>query len=258
MSRRTSSLFLLAVLLTLPAAAHAQLGGLTKRVKIPRVASSPAEKPASDQPARPAAPVIDAPMVDRLIAGLTAEGAALDRAGNGARAQADAAKAAQAPAQQAWMDKIQAQEECKDQHHEKDAETATRERLNNEASAAQDRGDTKKAEQLNAQADKLEQGINARAEAACKAVGPTDADYKAATANQNLPDEWSARRSAADTAARAGAAAAKLSPASYGQVKEIVQLQLKNPGKAGLNAAEAAAVEAKRPELIALFKGVGA
>jgi hypothetical protein len=258
MPRRLSSLLLSIALLVLPVAAHAQLGGLTRRVKLPRVATGQPEKPASDQPVRPIAPVINAAMVDQLLAGLTAESASLDQIGSAARTRAEAAKTAQVAPQQAWLDKVMHHEECKDQHHESDSETANRERLNAQASSAQDRGDKKKAEQLNAQADKLEQEINARAEAACTSLAPTDADYKAATANQDIPDEWQARRSAADTAARAGAAVAKLSPASYAQVKELVTLQLRNPGKAGLSAAEAAAIDAKRADLSVLLRAVGA
>ncbi|MEO8635807.1 MAG: hypothetical protein ABI587_11075 [Gemmatimonadales bacterium] len=47
MPRRVASLLLLVTMLVLPSAAHAQLGGLTGRVTLPRVAVDQPEKPAA-------------------------------------------------------------------------------------------------------------------------------------------------------------------------------------------------------------------
>lgn len=258
------ALTLLLVLASLPTVAQAQLGGLSKRVK-DRVTGATAraeEKPAQDEPARAAAPTLNPATVDQFVAGLKVERKTLDDARARVTAGQQQVANAQAARSKAWQDQQQKYSDCQNEKLEQHPKQPQRDSVQQAMAVARLKGQKPQAEALHSRLQKLEQEIQTDAEAACAQYKTDEKDMLAAftptESEKNQPSEYETMRAAGDTAIILGARAAGMSPRQYGQVKEAVMAQLKAPGKAGLNPAEAAAVDARRDELADLLKAVGA
>jgi hypothetical protein len=241
MSRPVAAGFALALLLTVPASAHAQLGGLVKKAK-DKIAAPAATTQSTDQPARLPGPEITSTVVDHLLLGLKAEKDARDRAAatEQVRRQKDA---------EAQMDPQTRYYSCIADAQQKDPKFADMQKLGKDAQDASNKGDQNKAMDLAMQMQPLQLQIQARAESSCVqlkpgAAAPTPTQKAIQTAPVVPPEE-------------AGAKAAGLTPVEYGQVKELIYTYLGYGKRAGLTDSEKRAVDPKRDQLKDGFKQIG-
>lgn len=253
----TLALLSLLALAILPATGHAQLGGLAKKAK--QAVAGKSEKPAADQPARSSAPTITTASVGSFINGLKAEQHVAD---SGRAAARDAKAKYEANAQagmQNWMDKSQKYSECTDEQADNHPRAAERKKLQTSAGMARYKGEEKKADSLAAAVEKLDRQIEADGEKACAKLKTTPEDLQKQMMNQPpQPDEYGMVQEAIDSSVKIGARTAGLSPYQYAQMKEAVVAYLQNPKKSGIAGDEAAAIDARKPELTVLLKAVGA
>ncbi|HWA15735.1 MAG TPA: hypothetical protein VG817_04835 [Gemmatimonadales bacterium] len=253
------SLALAALLLLafLPATSHAQLGGLAKKAR--QAALPKGEKPAADTPARSNAPAITTASVASFINGLKAE----QQVADSGRAAAQAAKtkydANSQGVMQNWMDKSQKYDECTDQHTDNDPRVAQRNKLQASAGVARYKGETKKADSLDAIREKMDAQIIADAEKACEKLKTTPEELQKTMMNQpQAPDEYSMVQEALDRSVKQGARTAGMTEYQYAQMKEAVVAYLKDPKKSGIRGEEASAIDGRRQELTSLLSAVGA
>jgi hypothetical protein len=240
MSRRVSAAIGLALLALLPAAGHAQLGGLIKKAK-DKVAP-PAAIQSTDQPARLPGPEITSAVVDHLLTGLKAEKEARDRA-------AAAEELRRQQEAEASMDPNARYYNCIAKAQEVDPRRAELEKLGKDGKDAADKGDTSKAMDIAMQMQPIQMQMQAHAESTCAAVKPgakqPTRTQKAIQAAPIVPPEES------------GASAAGLSKVDYGQVKELIYTYLGYGKRAGLTDSEKHAVDPKREQLKDALKQVG-
>ncbi len=240
MSRPVATAFGLALLLTVPASGHAQLGGLIKKAK-DRVAP-PAATQSTDQPARLPGPELTSGMVDHLLLGLKAEKDADERsaASEQERRQQEA---------ESKMDPQTRYYSCISAAQQKDPAMADLEKLAKDGNAAADKGDHAKAMDLALQMQPLQLRLQARAESSCASLKPgaksPTRTQKAIQAAPIVPPE------------EAGAAAAGLTTVEYGQAKELVYTYLGYGKQAGLSESERRAVDPKRAQLTEALKLIG-
>jgi hypothetical protein len=253
----TLALMALMLLAFLPATGQAQLGGLAKKAK--QAVAPKAERPAADTPARSSAPNITSASISSFINGLKAEQQVADSgraAAKDAKAKYDANSQG---AMQNWMDKSQKYDECTDEHTDNDSRKAQRNKLQTSAGMARYKGETRKADSLDAIREKLDAQIIADAEKACEKLKTSPEELQKTMMNQpQPPDEYSMVQEALDRSVKKGAQTAGMSDYQYAQMKEAVVAYLKEPRKSGITGSEAAAIDARRPELTALLSAVGA
>lgn len=253
----TLALVALLFLALVPSTGHAQLGGLARKAK--QAVAGKGEKPAADTPARASSPTITTASVASFIDGLKAE----QHFADSGRAAAKAAKAKyDADAQsgvQNWMNASQKYDECTEDYSEKHPRKNERDRLQTSAGMARYKGETRKADSLTAVVEKIDEQILAETEKACEKLKVTPEDLQKQMMNQpQPPDEYGMVTAAVDSSIKIGAKTAGMNSYQYGQMKEAVVAHLQNPKKSGLSPEEAAAVEARKPELATLLKAVGA
>lgn len=251
------ALLTLLALAVLPSTSHAQLGGLAKKAK--QAVAGKSEKPAVDQPAKASSVTITTASVASFISGLKAEQHVADSgraAAKEARAKYDAN--AQAGVQN-WMSQTQKYDECTDEHTDNDPRAKERQKVQTAAGMARYKGETKKADSLDAVREKLDAKIIADAEKACEKLKTTPEDLQKQMMNQPpQPDEYGMAQEAVDSSIKIGARTAGLTSYQYAQMKETVVAYLQNPKKSGVTGDEAAAIDARKPELAVLLKAVGA
>jgi hypothetical protein len=247
----------LLLLAFLPAAGHAQLGGLAKKAR--QAVAGKSEKPAADQPARASAPTITTASIASFVNGLRAE----QKFADSSRAAAHEAKAkydanAQG-AMQSWMEKSQKYSDCTSEAVDNHPRAAERKKLQTNTGLARYKGETSKADSLEVVLEKLTGQMEADAEKSCARLKTTPEDLQQQMMNQpQPPDEYGMVATAVDSSIKIGAMTAGLNAYQYGQMKEAVVSYLKEPKKSGIAGEEAAAIEARRPELMTLLKAVGA
>lgn len=247
----------LLLLAFLPSTGQAQLGGLARKAK--QAMAGKSEKPAADQPARASAPTITTASLASFVNGLKAE----QKFADSVRAAAKDAKAKYEAnsqgAMQSWMDRSQKYSDCTSEQEKSHPRKAERNKLQTSAGMARYKGETAKADSLAAVVEKLDRQIEADAEKACDKLKTTPEDLQKQMMNQpQPPDEYSMITAAVDSSIKIGAMTAGQNTYQYGQLKEAVVSYLKDPGKSGIAGAEAAAIEARKPELATLLKAVGA
>lgn len=226
------------MVLGMPARAEAQLGGLTKRAR--DRAAQAAGVQSTDEAARMPGPVLTAAVLDQVMTGLKAEKVARD------------AWAAEQARQQRLREQEEARQaaagnhsECLDRTMRADSNFAKAERLQREAQAAAQRGETAKAVQAAQQIQGLITLAQQNAEAKCKPAEPAAApEEQAVAAVQVNPDS-------------VGAKAAKMSATDYAQAKELLYTYLNFPQKAGLSADEKRVVDPKKAQIKDALKGAG-
>jgi hypothetical protein len=255
------------VILTCSSPAMAQLGGLVKKVPkppVPLVPSAPA--PAAAEPAAE----FTAELVDKMIAGLRAERAALEketREAEAARARLAAAAATSDADQeervmammQANIEGQQKYDECLEAAMLKDPDYLKLERLEMQA---EDELDDEKAEKLEEQVSDLRATIRKRVEPACASLKSdlgnqmqqmVNADADKRRAEEEIISGVRQRATAA------GAAAAQSSVADYAKRKEA--LCVGSTTNAKINSGDRALLDARaadlRPALRAIGCGVG-
>ena len=226
------------LVLGLPARAEAQLGGLTKRAR--DRAAQAARVQSTDEPARMPGPVLTSAVLDQVMTGLKAEKVARD----------------QWAAEQARQQRLREQEEarqaaagnhaeCVDGAMRADSNFVKAEKLQRDAQAAAQRGETAKAVQAAQQIQGLIALAQQNAEAKCKSAQPAAApEEQAVAAVQVNPDS-------------VGAKAAKMSATDYAQAKELLYTYLNFPQKAGLSADEKRVVDPKKAQIKDALKGAG-
>jgi hypothetical protein len=253
----TLALVSLLALALLPATGHGQLGGLAKKAK--QAVAGKSEKPAADQPARSSAPTITTASMGSFINGLEAEQQVAD-SGRAAAKEAKAKyEANSAGAMQSWMDKSQKYSECTDEQADNHPRAAERKKLQTSAGMARYKGEDKKADSLASVVEKLDRQIEADGEKACAKLKTTPEDLQKQMMNQPAqPDEYAMVTEAVDSSIKIGARTAGMNPYQYAQLKEAVVAYLQNPKKSGIAGEEAAAIDARKPELTTLLKAVGA
>lgn len=241
----------------LPATGHAQLGGLAKKAK--QAVAPKAEKPASDTPARSSAPAITTASIASFVNGLKAEQQVADSgraAAKDAKAKYDANSQV---AMQSWMDKSQKYDECTDEHTDNDARKTQRNKLQTSVGMARYKGETKKADSLDAIREKLDAQIIADAEKACEKLKTSPEELQKTMMNQpQAPDEYSMVQESLDRSVKKGAQTAGMTDYQYAQMKEAVVAYLKDPKKSGITGNEASAIDGRRSELTSLLSAVGA
>ena len=241
MSRPVAAVVALALLLTFPAGAHAQLGGLVKKAK-DKVAPPAAPQQSTDQPARLPGPEITSSVVDHLLVGLKAEKEARDRA---AVAEEDRRRRES----QKQMDPQTRYYSCVAEAQQNDPKMADLQKLGKEAKDASDKGDQGKSMDLVMQMGPLQAQLQARAESTCASQKPGAA---AAT-----PVQQAIQAAPVVPPEEAGAKAAGLTKVDYGQVKELIYTYLGYGRRAGLSDSEKRAVDPKRDQLKDGFKLIG-
>jgi hypothetical protein len=251
------ALMALMLLAFLPATGQAQLGGLAKKAK--QAVAGKGEKPAADTPARAASPTITTASLSSFISGLKAEQHFADSgraAAKDAKARYDANSAG---AMQSWMDKSQKYSDCTSEAEDNHPRKAERNKLQTSAGMARYKGETRKADSLAAVVEKIDRQVEAEAEKSCEKLKTSPEELQKTMMNQpQPPDEYSMVTTAVDSSIKIGAMTAGLKAYQYGQMKEAVVAHLKEPKKSGIAGEEAAAIEARRPELTTLLKAVGA
>lgn len=229
---------------------EAQFGGLVKKAKN-RAAVAAGVQASTDQPARMAGPEITDESIERLLAGLKAEKAALDREAEAAR-QRQAEAERQRQAEERYTRQKAEHESCVDSRTKADPDYAKMEQLSKEAEAAGKAGDTQKAMDLSMRMALLRPDVIVeRATAACAAIAPAGAEASVSSA------DVAAMRGAAGTSGGAGAGAAGMTEAAYGQMKELIYTYFTQNKLAGLTPDEERAVNGRRAELRAALKGTG-
>lgn len=240
MSRPVAAGLGLALLLTLPAAAHAQLGGLIKKAK-DKVAPSAATQ-STDQPARLPGPEITSNVVSNLLVALKAEKDTRDRnaAGEEQRRRQEA---------EAKMDPQARYYSCMSTAQQNDPAMADMERLGKEGKDAADKGDQNKAMDIAMRMQPLQLQMQARAESACASLKPG--------AKQATPTQKAIQAAPVVPPEEAGAKAMGVTPVEYGQIKELIWTYLGYGKRAGLSESEKHAVDPKRDQLKEGFKLIG-
>lgn len=232
----------LALLLTVPTPAHAQLGGLIKKAKDKVAPAAPAGVQSTDQPARLPGPEITSAVVDHLLSGLKAEKEARDRA-------AAAEETRRQQEAEANMDPNARYYSCIGKAQQDDPKRAEIEQLGKEGKDAADKQDQSKMMDIAMRMQPLQLELQARAESSCAALKPgakqPTRTQKAIQAAPVVPPE------------DAGATAASLSKVEYGQVKELIYTYLGYGKRAGLTDSEKRAVDPKRDQLKDAFKLIG-
>jgi hypothetical protein len=229
---------------------EAQFGGLVKKAKN-RVAVAAGVQASTDQPARMAGPELTDESIERLLAGLKAEKAALDREAEAARQrQAEAERRQQA--EERFARQKAEHESCVNSKMKADPDYAKLEQLSKEAEAAGKARDSQKAMDLSMRIAMLQPAaIYQRAEAACAASAPAGVE-------EAVPQsDAAAMRGAAGTSGNAGANAAGMTAAEYGQIKELVYTYFTRNKLAGLTPDEERAVNSRRAELRSALQGTG-
>lgn len=229
---------------------EAQFGGLVKKAKN-RVAVAAGVQASTDQPARMAGPEITDESIERLLAGLKAEKAALDREAEVARQrQADAERRQQS--EERYARQKAEHESCVDSKTKADPDYVKMEQLSKEAESAEKAHDSQKVMDLSMRMAMLQPAaIYQRAEAACAASAPAGADASVSSSDA------AAMRGAAGTSGNAGAGAAGMTAAAYGQMKELIYTYFTRNKLAGLTPDEERAVNGRRAELRAALTGTG-
>jgi hypothetical protein len=247
----------LMLLAFLPATGHAQLGGLARKAR--QAVAGKGEKPAADTPARASSPTITPASMSSFINGLQAEQQFAD-SGRAAAKEAKARyEANSAGAMQSWMERSQKYSDCTSEAEDNHPRKAERNKLQTSAGMARYKGETKKADSLTAVVEKIDRQIETEAEKSCEKLKTSPEELQKTMMNQpEPPDEYGMVTAAVDSAIKIGAMTAGLNTYKYGQMKEAVVSYLKEPKKSGIAGEEAAAIEARRPELVTLLKGVGA
>jgi hypothetical protein len=240
MSRSVAAALGLALLLTIPASGHAQLGGLIKKAK--DKAAPPAATQSSDQPARLPGPEITSDVVSKLLLAFKAEKDARDRAA----ATEDERRRQEAEAK---MDPQTRYYSCLSTTQQKDPAMAEMQRLANEGKDAADKSDQNKAMDIAMRMQPLQLQMQARAESACASVKPgakpATPTQKAIQAAPVVPPE------------EAGAKVMNVSTVEYGQIKELIWTYLGYGKRAGLSDSEKRAVDPKRDQLMEGFSLIG-
>ena len=226
------------MVLGMPARVEAQLGGLTKRAR--DRAAQAAGVQSTDEAARMPGPVLTAAVLDQVMTGLKAEKVARDN------------WAAEQARQQRLREEEQARREadanhsgCIDREMRADSNYIKADKLQREAMAAAQRGETAKAVQAAQQIQGLITLAQQNAEAKCKPSQAAAApEEQAVAAVQVNPDS-------------VGAKAAKMSATDYAQAKELLYTYLNFPQKAGLSADEKRVVDPKKAQIKDALKGAG-
>lgn len=226
------------MVLGMPARAEAQLGGLTKRAR--DRAAQAAGVQSTDEAARMPGPVLTTAVLDQVMTGLKAEKVARD---NWAAEQARQQRLReQEEARQAAMNN---RSECLDRTMRADSNFVKAEKLQRDAQAAAQRGETAKAVQAAQQIQGLIALAQQNAETKCKAPEAAPApEEQAVAASQESPEA-------------VGAKAAKMSATDYAQAKELLYTYLNFPQKAGLSADEKRVVDPRKPQIKDALKGAG-
>ncbi len=242
---------LVAALLLVPSVAQAQLGGITKRVKLP--GKEKVEAPAAAVGV-PSGPELDEESLDALLAGLKAEKAEQDKVAEAAKARIAKAEAARQNAGPAYMNALMRHQECVSQAGDKDPRAAQVRRLRD---ASSDEDDEAKADRLDAKADSVQALIDAKAEKGCEKLKP-NMEEMAASANEHatLPSESQAIRDAKPQTEAAGAKAGGMDAKEYAAVKERVINVLYAPARFPLTSDERKAFTPRRDALQSALKAV--
>jgi hypothetical protein len=238
MRRRTAPAIALALMLSIPVAAQAQLGGLVKKAKgkLAPAAAPATTATSSDEPARLPGPALTAEVVDRFLAGLKTEKTERDREA----ARRDRESAAHARQMKAANN----HDQCARDWMAKDPAAAERDSLIKAGNAAAQQKDYNRAQQIGFRLQQVMTDIQGRADSACAAP-------------QALPADQQAMQQASIDPAAAGARAAGMTGLEYGQVRELIITYLGYPARAGLTPAEKQAVDARRGDLTAALRALG-
>lgn len=240
MSRPVAAALGLALLLTLPTAGQAQLGGLIKKAK-DKVAP-PAATQSTDQPARLPGPEITSDVVNKLLLAFKAEKDARDRAA----AAEEERRHREAEAQ---MDPQTRYYSCLSTTQQKDPAMTEVQRLANEGKDAADKGDQNKAMDIAMRIQPIQLQMQARSESACAALKPG--------AKQPTPTQKAIQVAPVVPPEEAGAKTMGVTTAEYGQIKELIWTYLGYGKRAGLTDSEKRVVDPKRDQLKEGFKLIG-
>lgn len=245
-ARRSLTAAILAAALVGGASAHAQIGGFLKK-KLPKLpvtgASAPAPAPAAPERPKYCAAITNE-VLDRFLLALDAENAALAKRQAARQRVADAGRYAAEVMTPEGFAKFEA---CKEAAIAKDPRTKERDRLRGLADDAVRKVDNRKYQEFSAQADAIDELIDAAAEKACgggpKAVmasAAEQADTQAAAAV--LMEE-------AGDPAKAGLKAGGFTEQEYARLKECVIGRLATPNTTPTTPESAEAIDKRAAEL---------
>ena len=246
-ARRLLPAVALAAALLGGASAHAQIGGFLKK-KIPKIAvpGAPAPAPAVNERPKYCAAITDE-VLDRFLKGLEAENAAIARREEAEQRVNAAGNAAARAAELMTPEGFAKFEACKEAAAAQDPRTKDRDRLRGLADAAARKVETRKYQEYSAQADELDELIDAAAEKACGggpkallAAAGERADTKAAAA---------AMMDDAGDADEQGWKAGGFTEQEYARLKECVIGRLATPGATPTTPESAAAIDKRAAEL---------
>ena len=242
-ARRSLTAAILAAALVGGASAHAQIGGFLKK-KLPKLPVTGASAPAPAAPERPkyCAAITDE-VLDRFLSALNAENAALAKRQAARQRVADAGRYAAEVMTPEGFAKFEA---CKEAAIAKDPRTKERDRLRALADDAVRKVDNRKYQEYSAQADAIDELIDASAEKACGG-GP-----KAAAASLEAADTQAAVTALmadAEDPARAGSKAGGFTEQEYARLKECVIGRLSTPNTTPTTPESAEAIDKRADEL---------
>jgi len=252
----------LALSLTVPlvvgvAPAHAQFGGVLKKVpKPPALPGAPAT-PAPSKATGPEA-VLTADLVGRMIECMKLERKVLEQGIGEARKKAaeaaDGQQEKQMALMQSMMERQQKYQECLDAAMLKDKETPKLERLQDQA---EDETEDAKADELNRQASALEDAIRKRAEPACASLKVDMAgEMQAAQAQQARQESEQEMMSRVDEEAEEAAAkACKLPVEEYARILETLCVGSLREGS--VHPADEAHIQARSADLKPALEALG-
>lgn len=246
-ARRSLAAVVLAAALAGGASAQAQIGGFLKK-KLPKlpVPATSAPAPVANERPKYCAAITDE-VLERFLKGLEAEHAAMAKRQEAERMMAGARDAAVRDAGLMTPEGFAKFEACKEAAAAKDPRTKERDRLRGLADAAVKKVETRKYQEFSAQADELDEQIEAAAEKACgggpralaasaREQADTQAAAQALMENTGDPDE-------------AGWKAGGFTEQEYARLKECVIGRLLTPNTTPTTPESAEAIDRRAADL---------
>ncbi len=226
------------------ASAHAQIGGFLKK-KLPKLPIPAASAPAPAVNERPkyCAAITDE-VLDRFLKALETENAAVAREEEAKRRLNAAARNA---AEMMTMEGMEKFEACKEAAIAKDPRTKERDRLRGLADAAARKVETRKYQEFSAQADDLDDLIDAAAEQACG--GGPKAVLASAGERADTQAAAAAMMDDAGDAGEQGRKAGGFTEQEYARLKECVIGHLATPDTTPTTPEAAEAIDKRAADL---------
>ena len=246
-ARRLLPAIVLAAALLGGASAHAQIGGFLKK-KLPKLPLPAASAPAPAVNERPkyCAAITDE-VLDRFLKALEAENAAIARREEAEGRVTAAGNAAARAAEMMTPEGFAKFEACKEAAIAKDPRTKERDRLRGLADAAARKVETRKYQEFSAQADELDDLIDAAADKACGG-GPM-AMLASAGERADTQAAAAAMMDDAGDAVEQGWKAGGFTEMEYARLKECVIGHLATPNTTPTTPESAEAIDKRAAEL---------